>query len=80
MKNTDNMPYVKFPHLAHTKWLDCSNCHPDIFIPKEHSNPISMGKVLKGQYCGVCHDKVAFSLFICERCHSVPHKNSGKWW
>ncbi len=81
MKNTQSMPYVKFPHKAHTKWLDCSNCHPKIFIPRKRANPISMNKVLRGQYCGVCHDKVAFSLFICERCHSVPHEGSGKkWW
>ncbi len=81
MKNTQFMPYVKFPHLAHTKWLDCSNCHPKIFVPQEHANPISMNKVLRGEYCGVCHDKVAFALFICERCHSIPHKGSGKkWW
>jgi len=81
MKNTQFMPWVKFPHLAHTKWLDCSNCHPAIFIPQENANPISMNKVLRGEYCGVCHDKVSFSLFICERCHSVPHEGSGPaWW
>jgi c(7)-type cytochrome triheme protein len=81
MKNTQFMPWVKFPHLAHTKWLACTNCHPKIFIPQEHANPISMNKVLRGEYCGVCHDKVSFSLFICERCHSVPHKGSGPaWW
>lgn len=81
MKNTQFMPWVKFPHLQHTKWLACSNCHPAIFIPKQDANPISMNKVLRGEYCGVCHDKVAFALFICERCHSVPHEGSGeKWW
>ena len=81
MKNTQYMPWVKFPHLQHTKWLACSNCHPNIFIPKQDANPISMNKVLRGEYCGVCHDKVAFALFICERCHSVPHEGSGeKWW
>lgn len=81
MKNTQNMPYVRFPHKAHTKWLACENCHPKIFEPKEHANPITMNKVLRGEFCGVCHDKVAFSLFVCERCHSVPHKGSGPaWW
>jgi c(7)-type cytochrome triheme protein len=81
MKNTQFMPWVRFPHIAHTKWLACDNCHPKIFIPKQDANPISMNKVLRGEYCGVCHDKVAFSLFICERCHSVPHEGSGpKWW
>ncbi len=80
MTNTKDMPYVRFPHLQHTKWLDCSNCHPKIFIPRENANDISMNKVLRGEYCGVCHDKVAFALFTCERCHSVPHAGSGKWW
>lgn len=81
MKNTQYMPWVKFPHSTHTKWLACKNCHPAIFVAKEHANQITMNKVLRGEYCGVCHDKVAFSLFICERCHSLPHKGSGpKWW
>ncbi|HFD91946.1 MAG TPA: hypothetical protein ENJ22_01500 [Gammaproteobacteria bacterium] len=81
MKNTMQMPWVRFPHKPHTQWLACSNCHPKIFIPREDANPISMTKVLRGQYCGVCHDKVSFSLFMCERCHSVPHKDSPPpWW
>jgi c(7)-type cytochrome triheme protein len=81
MKNTQFMPWVKFPHVRHTQWLACSNCHPAIFAAKENANPISMNKVLRGEYCGVCHDKVAFALFTCERCHSVPHAGSGpKWW
>ena len=81
MKNTQFMPWVRFPHKPHTKWLACSNCHPAIFLPQEGANDISMNKVLRGEYCGVCHDKVAFSLFVCERCHSVPHEGSGKkWW
>ncbi len=81
MKNTMQMPWVRFPHKPHTQWLACSNCHPKIFIPQENANPISMTKVLRGQYCGRCHDKVSFSLFVCERCHSVPHKDSPPpWW
>ncbi len=81
MKQTSSMPYVKFPHLAHTQWLACSNCHDKIFIPQYEANPVGMDKILKGEYCGVCHDKVSFPLFNCERCHSVPHEGSGKrWW
>ncbi|MDH5327432.1 MAG: hypothetical protein OEZ68_01270 [Gammaproteobacteria bacterium] len=81
MKNTQYMPWVKFPHRQHTEWLACENCHPAIFLPREHANSISMNKVLRGKFCGVCHDKVAFAIFICERCHSVPHEGSGpKWW
>lgn len=79
--NTQQMPHVRFPHLAHTEWLACSNCHPAIFEPRRGANPISMEKILKGEYCGRCHDKVSFSLFNCERCHSVPHAGSGPaWW
>lgn len=81
MKNTQFMPWIKFPHNKHTRWLACSNCHPAIFEAKEHANPITMNKVLRGEFCGVCHDKVAFALFTCERCHNVPHEGSGpKWW
>lgn len=79
--DTQQMPHVRFPHLAHTEWLACSNCHPAIFIPQRGANNISMEKVLKGEFCGRCHDKVSFSLFVCERCHSVPHAGSGPaWW
>ncbi len=79
--DTGQMPWVRFPHLAHTKWLDCSNCHPAIFVPQRGFNNPSMDGILAGEHCGRCHDKVAFPLWICERCHSVPHENSPeKWW
>ncbi len=80
-KDTGKMPWVKFPHSAHTKWLACENCHPDIFIPQKGANNPSMDGILAGEHCGRCHDKVAFSLWICERCHSITHENSPeKWW
>lgn len=72
MKDTAGMPWVRFPHLAHTKWLDCSNCHPSLFEPVDNGNPVNMTKVLRGEYCGVCHDKVAFSVLTCNRCHNTP--------
>jgi c(7)-type cytochrome triheme protein len=79
--NTGSMPWVRFPHVAHTRWLDCSNCHPKIFKPQRGSNKIGMDAILAGEFCGRCHDKVAFSLWVCERCHSVPHEKSPKkWW
>lgn len=72
MKNTKEMPYVLFPHQSHTLWLDCSNCHPAPFLPKTGSNPVSMNAIFRGNYCGMCHDRVAFiSFFACNRCHSV---------
>lgn len=63
---------VLFPHSVHTFWLKCDNCHPDIFIPKKNANPISMMKIIRGEYCGRCHGKVAFPIIQCDRCHSSP--------
>lgn len=64
------MPDVIYPHDRHTEWLDCKNCHPKIFKPKKGSNKLSMAAILMGEYCGVCHGKVAFPLSQCRRCHS----------
>jgi c(7)-type cytochrome triheme protein len=65
-----NIPAAVFPHEAHTAWLDCANCHPDIFnIKKKTTEHFSMSRILKSQFCGVCHLKVAFPLDDCGRCH-----------
>ena len=65
-----SMPDVVYPHKQHTQWLDCSNCHPAIFIPQKGANPISMAAILLGRQCGVCHGKVAFPVSECRMCHS----------
>ena len=65
-----SMPDVVYPHKQHTEWLDCSNCHPAIFVPQKGANQISMASILLGQSCGVCHGKVAFPVSDCRRCHS----------
>lgn len=81
LKNTKEMPYVKFPHNSHTQWLACSNCHDQIFVPKAGANEINMTKIFGGEFCGVCHGKVAFlTLLSCERCHSIPHGETKAWW
>lgn len=73
MRNTKEMPNVLFPHRSHTLWLDCSNCHPEPFLPLAGKNPVTMGEIFRGKYCGMCHDRVAFiTFFACNRCHSVP--------
>jgi c(7)-type cytochrome triheme protein len=64
------MPDVVYPHKQHTEWLDCSNCHPAIFIPMKGANQISMASILLGEACGVCHGKVAFPVSECRLCHS----------
>lgn len=66
------MPDVLFPHSAHTVWLKCNNCHPNIFKQKAGETPITMSAIWRGQYCGRCHDKVAFPIRNCFKCHSVP--------
>jgi len=64
------IPPAIFPHQSHTAWLDCSNCHPDIFnIKKKTTKHFSMVLSLEGKFCGVCHLKVAFPLDDCKRCH-----------
>lgn len=77
-----SMPDVVYPHKQHTQWLDCSNCHPAIFVPQKGANQISMASILLGQKCGVCHGKVAFPVSDCRRCHSkskvVPAKVESK--
>jgi c(7)-type cytochrome triheme protein len=79
-KDTGEMPWVKFPHKAHTQWLACSNCHPDIFIQQKGANNPSMDGILAGEHCGRCHDKVAFALWTCERCHNTPHAGTPQSW
>ncbi len=73
-----SMPDVVYPHKQHTEWLDCSNCHPAIFIPQKGANQISMASILLGQKCGVCHGKVAFPVSECRLCHSQPKAAAAK--
>ena len=65
-----SMPNVVFPHKQHTELLDCTSCHPDIFIPEKGANKLSMSASLMGQQCGVCHGKVAYPMSRCSFCHS----------
>jgi c(7)-type cytochrome triheme protein len=67
-----SMPIVRFPHRAHTLWLDCSNCHEHPFKSKTGANRLSMLAILEGEQCGLCHGAVSFPLTECIRCHSVP--------
>ena len=73
-----SMPDVVYPHKQHTEWLDCSNCHPKIFIPKKGANNISMASILLGEKCGVCHGKVAFPVSECRKCHSKNKPKTAK--
>ena len=76
MRNTRAMPYGRFSHLAHTRWLTCANCHPNPFPYRAGILRINMADIFRGKYCGMCHGRVAFIPWqSCERCHSVPRSN-----
>lgn len=81
MKNTAQMPYVRFSHGVHTQWLACANCHDALFAPRAGANPTNMTRILQGESCGTCHGTVAFTaMFTCERCHDVPQPGQKPWW
>jgi len=65
-----NMPDIIFSHKKHTVWSGCELCHPEIFGVKKDSVPFSMQEIFAGQYCGFCHDSVAFPNIDCQRCHT----------
>ncbi|MBC5764030.1 c(7)-type cytochrome triheme domain-containing protein [Ramlibacter albus] len=71
LRNTGEMPMVRFPHRQHTAWLDCSNCHDQLFAQQAGATRINMMLILAGEKCGLCHGAVAFPLTECKRCHSV---------
>jgi c(7)-type cytochrome triheme protein len=67
-----DMPDFKatYPHKIHTRLLACANCHTGIFQMQAGADPMTMEKILGGEYCGRCHGKVAFDpATACPRCH-----------
>ncbi|MFQ5456455.1 MAG: cytochrome c3 family protein [Nitrospirota bacterium] len=64
---------VVFPHDIHTYWLDCRNCHNQIFFQFAGWNPVKMQEIVKGEWCGRCHGKIAFPIADCTRCHKYPN-------
>ncbi|HIJ86256.1 MAG TPA: hypothetical protein HPP97_01070 [Desulfuromonadales bacterium] len=62
---------VAFSHEEHYLELDCSACHPDIFnIKMKGTKAFTMENNIFGNYCGVCHMRVAFPMNDCKRCHA----------
>ena len=65
------MPPVVFPHWFHRIRFKCKVCHPDVFVMKAGANEISMIRIIKGEYCGKCHNgRIAWAPLYCDRCHS----------
>lgn len=64
------IPPADFSHRVHLRWLECSNCHPDVFdIEIKGTQHFLMKNILTGKFCGACHMNVAFPLDDCRRCH-----------
>ncbi len=64
------IPPARFSHEVHSRWLDCANCHPDIFAIKRNATQhFEMRYILDKRFCGACHLTVAFPLNDCKRCH-----------
>jgi c(7)-type cytochrome triheme protein len=76
LKETGEMPMITFPHIKHTLWLGCENCHDHLFVRKAGATPgLNMYAVLSGEKCGLCHGAVAFPPSDCIRCHNTPRAN-----
>jgi c(7)-type cytochrome triheme protein len=66
------MSNVLFSHPKHAVWNGCEVCHPDIFPNTGGQRRYTMLTISSGEACGACHDKVAFPLASCEKCHVNP--------
>lgn len=64
---------ILFSHQKHARWSGCEGCHPEIF-PSTSRGAIEykMKDIAAGDFCGVCHNKVAFPIAACLRCHERP--------
>jgi len=69
MALSNTLPSPIFPHKSHIAWLDCSNCHPDIFNIEQRTTHFSMIRMARGEFCATCHLGVAFPMQDCVRCH-----------
>ncbi len=71
-----NIPPAVFSHDVHAQFLDCANCHPDVFnIKQKTTEHFEMRFILEKAFCGACHLTVAFPLDDCMRCHPGMRAN-----
>jgi len=63
---------VIFPHWFHRIRFRCKVCHNELgFEMRAGSNEITMGKIIDGEYCGLCHNnQIAWGVENCDLCHS----------
>ena len=72
LSEKNDMRPVVFPHWFHRIRFRCKVCHHELgFEMRAGANEITMGKIIDGQYCGMCHNgKIAWSVDNCHLCHS----------
>jgi c(7)-type cytochrome triheme protein len=74
----DGQPEMKavFSHKVHTAWMGCPSCHDAIFAMEKGKTKMTMAKLNEGEYCGVCHGKVAMpDMNGCPACHTAMGKS-----
>jgi c(7)-type cytochrome triheme protein len=72
LSEKNDMRPVIFPHWFHRIRFRCKVCHHELgFIMRAGANEITMGKIIDGQYCGMCHNgEIAWAVDDCHLCHS----------
>lgn len=72
ISEANDMRPVIFPHWFHRIRFRCKVCHHELgFEMRAGANLIDMGKIIDGQYCGMCHNgQIAWSVNECHLCHS----------
>ena len=72
LSEANDMRPVIFPHWFHRIRFRCKVCHHELgFEMRVGANQIDMGKIIDGQYCGMCHNgHIAWAVEECHLCHS----------
>lgn len=68
----EGMRPVIFPHWFHRIRFRCKVCHNELgFKMRAGSNDMTMGNIIEGEYCGMCHNgELAWAVENCDLCHS----------
>lgn len=68
----NDMRPVVFPHWFHRIRFRCKVCHGELgFIMRAGANEITMGDIIDGRFCGMCHNgNIAWTVENCDLCHS----------
>ncbi len=72
LSDANDVRPVIFPHWFHRIRFRCKVCHQELgFEMRAGANQMNMGKIIDGQYCGMCHNgEIAWSVDECHLCHS----------